>query len=411
MSTGIFTSSNLTQDLAKKSFAGMITRLMPNGVAPLFGLTSMLSTDTAVQPEHGFFTKTMLFPQMTDSGAGATAVAVLLTVLSTATLLPGMIMRVDTTGENIIINTINSGTTVSVTRGVGNVAAAAIAASTNMFQVGNAFEEASLRPNALIINPVRITNLTQIFRNTWAISDTIRATMMIAGDTNVQESRRDCAAFHAADIEKALFFGQKSQGVRNGQPFRTMDGLISIVQNAANYPSIYAGVANNFTAGGTTNYTQLEGFLDPVFNQATDPKIANERVLFVGGTAKKVLNNIGRLNGTYMMVDGQTGWGLQFSTFKTARGQFRVIEHPLFNTNASWAKMAVAVDLSTFNLAYLGDRKTQNKEFNSPDSTDMDVSDNGIDAVGGTLTTEVTCVVKNPPANSIIFGLTAAATG
>jgi len=407
MSVGLFTTSNLTQDLAKKSFAGMITRLMPNGTAPLFGMTSMLDSETAVQVEHGFFTKTMLFPQLVVSAAGQAAVDTVFTVASTATVLPGMIMRVDTTQENVIINSVISGTQVSVTRAVGNISAQAIAASVNLFQVGNAYEEASVRPNALIINPVRVTNLTQIFRNTWGISDTIRSTMMIAGDTNVAESRQDCAGFHAADIEKALFFGQKSQGTRNGQPFRTMDGLISIVQNAANYPAIYAGVPNNFTAAATTNYTQLEGFLDPVFNQATDPKVANERVVFVGGTAKRVLNNIGRLNGTYMMVDGATSWGLQFSTFKTARGTFRVIEHPLLNSNTSWAKMMIAVDLSTFRVAYLGDRKTQNKEFNM----DMDVADNGIDAVGGTLTTEMTCVVKNPPANSVVFNMTAAAAG
>lgn len=409
MSTGIFTSGQLTQDLAKKSFAAMITRLMPNGTAPLFGMTSMLASDTAVQVEHGFFTKTMLFPQLT-LGAAATLSDTTLTVLSTANVLPGMIMRVDSTGENVIINSVLSGTSVQVTRAVGTVAAAAISNSVNLWQVGNAFEESSVRPQSLIINPVRITNLTQIFRNTWAISDTIRATMMIAGETNVAESRQDCAAFHAADIEKALFFGQKSQGTRNGQPFRTMDGLINIVGNLSYYPSYYTA-ANVNTAGGTTNYTQLEGFLDPCFNQATDPKVANERVLFVGGTAKRVINNIGRLNGTYYIVDGQTNYGLQFSTFKTARGTFRMIEHPLFNSNTSWSKMAVAVDLSTFRVAYLGDRKTQNKEFNMPEAGDMDVVDNGIDAVGGTLTTEMTCVVKNPPANAIVYNLTAAAAG
>ena len=409
MSTGIFTTGQLTQDLAKKSFAAMITRLMPNGTAPLFGMTSMLASDTAVQVEHGFFTKTMLFPQLT-LGASAALGDTTLTVTSTANVLPGMIMRVDSTGENIIINSVISGTSVAVTRAVGTVAAAAISNSVALYQVGNAFEEGSIRPQSLVINPVRITNLTQIFRNTWAISDTIRATMMIAGETNVAESRQDCAAFHAADIEKALFFGQKSQGTRNGQPFRTMDGLINIVGNLSYYPSYYSS-ANNNTAGGTTNYTQLEGFLDPCFNQATDPKVANERVLFVGGTAKRVINNIGRLNGTYYIVDGQTSYGLQFSTFKTARGTFRMIEHPLFNSNTSWSKMAIAVDLSTFRVAYLGDRKTQNKEFNMPEAGDMDVVDNGIDAVGGTLTTEMTCVVKNPPANSIVFNLTAAAAG
>lgn len=406
MSTGIFGSANLTTDLAKKSFAGMITRLMPNGSAPLFGISSSLSSEIAVQTEHGFFTKTMLFPQMQLAAAVASASVDVFTVVSTANILPGQIFRMDENGENIIVNAVLSSAQVQVSRSVGPVVAAAITNSTFMYQVGNAYEESSLRPNSLIINPVRITNLTQIFRNTWAVSDTVRATMMIAGESNVAESKQDCAAFHAADMEKALIFGQKSQGSRNGQPFRTMDGLVSIVGDLTNYPSSYSA-ANVSTAGATTNYTQFEGFLDPCFNQTTDPKVANERVLFVGGTAKRAINNIGRLNGTYEMVDGQTSWGLQFSTVKTARGMFRVIEHPLLNTNPSWGKMALAIDLSTFKLAYLGDRKTQNKEFNA----DADANDNGIDAVGGTLTTEMTCVIKNPPANCIIYNLTAGAVG
>lgn len=407
MSVGILNTGLLTQDQAAKSFAGMITRLMPNGTAPLFGMTAMLSSEIAAQAEHGFFTKTMLFPQLTLSGAGQTATDTTFTVTSTINVLPGMLMRVDSTGENILINGILSPTQVAVQRAVGSIAAQAIAASINLYQVGTAFEEASLRPNALAINPVRVTNLTQIFRNTWAISDSARATKMIAGDTNVAENRQDCAAFHAADIEKALFFGQKFSGTRNGQPFRTMDGIYSIVSNLAYYPPSYSS-PNVTVAGGTTNYTQFEAAFDPCFNQATDPKVANERVMFVGGTAKKVINNIGRLNGTYYMVDGQTSWGLQFSTIKIARGTFRVIEHPLFNTNPSWSKLAIAVDLSTFNLAYLGDRKTVNKEFNMDES---EAADNGIDAVGGTLTTELTAVIKNPPAFGIMSNLTAGAAG
>jgi len=407
MSTGIFTTNNLTTDLARKSFAAMITRLMPNGSAPLFGLTSMLGEDTAVATEHGFFTKTMLFPQFQVSAAGQLAADTTFTVVSTAQLLPGQIHRIDSTGENVIINSVISATQVSVTRGVGSVAAAAIGANIYAYQVGNAYEEASLRPNSLIINPVRITNYTQIFRNTWAVSDTIRATQMIAGDTNVAESRQDCAAFHAADIEKALFFGQKTQGTRNGQAFRTLGGLIEITGTLGYYPS-YMSSVNITTAGATTNLTQLEAALDPVFNQTTDPKGANERTLFVGGVAKKVITAIGRLNGTYTLVDGQTSFGLQFSTFKTSRGTFRMIEHPLFNSNASWQKLAVAVDLASFNVAYLGDRKTQNKEFNQDGNC---AQDNGIDAVGGTLTTELTAVVKNPPANAVIYSLTAGAAG
>ena len=407
MSAGLFNTSNFTQDLAKKSFAGMITRLMPNGSAPLFGLTSMLPSETAVQTEHGFFTKTMLFPEMKLDGAIADGIANTFTVDTTANILPGMIMRVNSTFENIIVDAVLSATQVRVTRSVGSVAGAAIADNILLYQVGNAFEESSLRPNAQNIIPVRITNLTQTFRNTWAISESARATQVIAGETNVAESRQDAAAFHAVDIEKMLFFGQKSQSTRNGQPFRTADGLINIVGNLTYYPSSYAA-ANVFTAGATTNYTQLEGFLDPMFNQTTDPKGANERVLFVGGTAKLVINNIGRTNAQYQLVDGETNFGLSFSTLTLARGKCRIVEHPLFNSNSSWSKMAVAVDLATFRVAYLGDRKTQNKEFNL---SGKDAQDNGIDAVGGTLTTELTTVIKNPPANSVIYNLTASAVG
>jgi hypothetical protein len=408
MTTGIFNTSNFTTDLAAKSFAAMITRLMPNGNAPLFALTSMLSDETALQVEHGFFSKTMIFPEMKLDGAILDGIDTTWQVDSTANLLPGMIMRVDETGENIIIDSITDATNVVVTRGVGTVTPIAISDNVEVYQVGNAFEEASDRPLANNIIPVRVTNLTQIFRNTWSISGSAQSTHVIAGDSTDAESRQDCAALHAADIEKALFFGQKSQGTRNGQPFRTMAGLVAMVEDPTFYPPIYAGVVNSFTAGATTNWTQLLGFLDPVFNQATDPKGAAERVLFVGGSAKLVINEIGRLNGTYHLVDGQTNFGLQFSTLTTPRGKFRLIEHPLFNTNTSWAKMAVGVDLPTFRLAYLSGRKTQNKEFNTKGEI---ASDNGIDAVGGTLTTELTTVIKNTPANVVINNLTLAAAG
>ena len=405
---GIFNTKGLasTQNLTALSFDRMITRLMPNGTAPLFALTSYLNSETAVQVEHGFFAKSALFPYLVVTVAALISDTTL-TVDSTDNIVEGMVLQVgNTTNENVLVTAVTSDTSVNVQRAVGGTAAA-IPINTPAYMVGNAYEEASIRPVALNITPKRITNLTQIFRNSWAISDTVRATLTIAGDTTTSESKQDCAALHAQSIEAALFFGKKYEGVRKGQPFRTMDGLINIVSDINNYPASYS-VPNVWAAGATTNYTQLEGFLDPVFNQTTDPKVANERVLFVGGQARRVINNIGRLNSTYFIENGETEFGLQFATFKTARGTFRMIEHPLFNSNNVWSKMAVCVDLSSFKLAYLNGRKTQNKEFNNSGDTAQDF---GIDAVGGTLTTEVTATVKNPPANAIITGLTAAAQG
>lgn len=405
---GVFNTTGLsaTPDYKALSFSRMITRLMPQGTAPLFALTSYLKDETALQTEHGYFAKSAIFPFATLTAAIAPGDTTI-TVASTAMMVPGMVLRVDNvTGENIQVETVISGTDMTIRRGIG-AAAAPAASGVNLYSIGTAYEEASLRPLALNNQPVRMSNLTQIFRNTWANSDTVRATQVIAGDSIVSESRQDCAALHAQDIEAALLFSRKATGVRNNQPVRYMDGLISMISDIANYPTSYT-VPNVWAAGATTNYTQLEGFLDPCLNQTTDPKSASERVIFTGGAGRRVLNNIGRLNSTYYMENGQTSFGLQFSTIKTSRGTFQVIEHPMLNSNATWARNAIVVDLASINLAYLNGRKTQNKEFNMDGNV---AQDNGIDAVGGTLTTELTLLCKNVPANAVITNLTAAAVG
>lgn len=407
MAAGIFNSASYTADLAKKSFGAAITRLMPQGTCLLYGLTSMLGEEKAVATEHGFFTKTMVFPSVVTSVA-ANSTDTTITVVSTTNIVPGAVLRVESTKEILVVNSVISGTQLQVARGVGTVAAAAIGNTASIYQIGSAYEESSIRPQAKSIPPVRITNYTQIFRNTWGVSGSAAETEVIAGDSTVAENKEDCAAFHATDIETALFFEQKLNTIRNNQPFRKMDGLFNIIGTLSYYPPSY-GAVNVFAAGGTTNWTQLEGFLDPTLNQQTDPKTAKERTVFCGATAMKVINNIGRMNSQYQVNQNETEWGLRFSTFNTTRGTFHLIEHPLFNSNADWAKMAAVVDLSSIRVANLGNRKTQYKAFNA--KGEECAVDNGIDAQGGTLTSELTLIVKNPPANALITNLTAAAVG
>lgn len=406
--SGIFNSEQFTQDLVVKDFDSLITRLMPNGTAMLFGLTAMLKSETAVATEHGYFAKTLVFPGFVLT-ANIDATQQTLTVTTTEYLIAGQVHELFQTKENVVILQVLSQTQVLVQRGSGSTAQAINIASQNprAYMIGNSYEESSLRPNALAINPVRITNLTQIFRNSYAISGTAAAVATIAGNSDhVAENRQDAAHFHATSIEASLFFGKKSQGVKNGQPVRTMDGLVSIVGNLAYYPPSYSQPNISVANPNGTSANDLEDMLDPVFNQTTDPKIANERLLFVGGSAMKVINRIAMLNGEYKLVDGQSNFGLMFKTLTFSRGKFTIIEHPLFNTNQDWSKMAIALDISTFGVAYLAGRKTQDRMFNAAGNTVA--VDNGIDAIGGTLTTEMTALIRNPPANAVIYNLTKA---
>lgn len=392
------TTGNSPTDLNKKSYAGQFMRLFPNGPAPIWAILANMKTKTASQFEHGYYTKSMVFPEaQINNGAGYASGETAVVVDSTANLIAGMTMLNYRTNEIVLIASVDSATALTLVRGFGSTAAAAINDNDVFYQVGTAFEEASNRPASSIIMPTRVVNFTQIFRNTWAISDSLRATLTVAGDGNVAESRQDCSLFHSSDMEKAVVFGQKFSGTRNNKPIRTMDGVIESTRTFA--------AGNITTAGGTTTYDQLETALDPVFTYQTDPRIGNERWLFVGGAALKVINKIGRLSGQYQIVDGQTSFGLQFQSFKISRGTFRMVEHPLLNTNANWSKMAIAVDFTSMALAYLGNRKTKADDF----GIDGKNAQSGQDAVGGGLLTEMTLEAMNPYANGVVYNLTAAA--
>lgn len=399
MAVGLLSSASAPQNLNALSFAQAITRLMPNGTAPLFGLTSLLKDETASNIEHGYFSKTMIFPSVTST-AGDLVGATTLTVNAYTDIVPGDLILNERTGEVILVTATPTTTTLTVQRAVGTVAAAAINAADVMRTVGNAFEEGSVRPSAVAIIAARYINNTQIFRNSWAVTKTAAAIPQIAGSGYVSEGKQDCAALHAMAIEKALFFGQKFMGTRNGQPFHTMEGIVARVNAAA--------AGNVTTLGGTTNWTQFEAALDKTLETVTDPKGGNIRTMFVGGTARRVIHNIARLNSTYQITTNETGWGLQIDTIRTPRGTFEMIEHPLFNAYGGasmWAKMAVIADLNAFSLAYL--RKTSDAGYNAAGA----LVDNGVDAEGGTLTTELTCTIKNPAAFGVLYNFTAASAG
>lgn len=406
MSTaGIFNTSNFAPEQLTKSFANVIMTKFPGGQATLFGLTSRLKSTTAKQPQHTYYQEYMIFPSLKFTQAFPAAApgnVTTINVVNTDGIVPNQIFKVSSTDEDVMVVNVPGTTSVTIQRGVGLAPPTAALLGAEAYMTGNAFEESSLRPLAIALNPSPVTNLTQIVRNSWAVSGTTEASMQDVGEPQIAKSRKDAALFHAIDIEKAILFGERYEGVRNGQPFRRTDGLISVMKQYA--------PQNISIAGAQTTYDQLEAMLDSGFDITSDPGGPNDRLLLLGSQARKVLNTLGRYQGDYQIVDGQTSFGLQFSQFKIARGQFIMLEHPLFNTNPVWQKLAISVDLSSLSLAYLKGRKTQYRGFNSSLNGDAaETQDGGLDALGGTFTTELATEFRMPETNSVIWNLTSAA--
>lgn len=390
------------QDYLQKSFVGNMIRYQPAGMTPLYLLTSMMGTGRALNVKHSFFSKEMIWPKVQLNGAVAAAGTTAWTVDAYTNIVAGDILQplLQPLGEQVLVEATPTSTSLTVRRAFGTVAAAASYADDTVFvKVGNAFEQASVRPAPVAINPIPVENYTQIFRNSWALAGTAAAIKPIVGDELPAESKYDAGSLHSKDIETNLIFGQGFVGTRNNQQITKMDGVISQLQKYA---------AGNITAAGaTTNYTQLNAALDKVFDKAVNSRMGTERALFVGAQALRVINEIGRKNGTYQLVQGATEFGLQFKQFNTDRGTFKLIEHPVLNSNTTWSAMALAVDFTALKLAYLPGRETTHTGYGQ----DGRPVEDGLDAVGGTLLTEVTLENVNASAHALITGLTSGVAG
>lgn len=434
-------TGNLTKDMAAKSFATGVAMVMPGGEAPLFAMSGLAKKKTALQVEHGYWSKqydyasfvngTELLPAATEIVLGQTAdyptpslpvesnppqtdsdgiaLPVRGNIDDITRFVAGMIIRYQPStttqgsagynkAEAMLITNVNIATnTLTVVRGFQGTTALTIPVGATVIQVGTAFEEGSSRPNSLAVVAQRHLNNTQIFRNSWDVTGTLAAVQIAYGQDAVANNKGDCAHYHASDIEKAAFFSRISSTMLNGKPLHTMDGIEALIEKYA--------PGNLMGAGATTNYTQLAEMLNPLLNyKTTRSSNGNRRTIYCGGHAKHVLSEIGRKSGNYQLVDGQTNYGLAFSTFKTSRGTFDIVEHPLFNTNAQWSKMAVIADLSSFDFAYLAGRDTRHDQYNQ-----FGGLTDGKDAKGGVLTTELTIEMQNPFSWGIIYDLTAAA--
>ena len=395
--SGIFNTNLNPAELNAKSFAGTILRLFPNGSAPLFALSSQAGKSKAKASTHGYFSKTLSFVKTTSTVADA-AGATTMNVASTAGMTPFMVLMNTRTRENIRVLTIASGTTITVTRAFGRVAAAACTIGDNLIQVGTAFMEGSDRPTARQLSTVYIANYTQIFRNAWGLTDTARASLAGMGYSNIAESRKDCSMFHSIDAESAILFGQPKMDTSGSQPLHATQGIIDAIYQYA--PS------NVNAAGATTNYDQLVALVEEAWTYSTDASNPKMRAGFCDSTAMKVMHQIARLSGQVEIMQSETTFGMQFTKFKFYKGEINLIEHPLMNALQTAATGTLLVmDLPALKLAYMDGRDTIAEEYN----INGKVIPNGTDGVGGSLTSEFAVELINPYSCVYVTGLTAGA--
>lgn len=394
LATGLFNANTGNPaELNMRSFAGTVLRLFPNGSAPMFAMTSQSGRSKAKSSTHGYFSKTMSFLVIT-MGTTALVGDATLTWPSTTGVTAGMVFFNPRTRENVRVTAVNSSTEVAVTRAFGRVAAAAVNNADKWIHVGSAFEEGSNRPVARRLTTTHVPNYTQIFRNAWAITDTARASYAEAGISNIAENRKDCMMFHSVDIESAIIWGQPKMDTSGTSPIHATQGVLDAMEQYC--------PANTNAAASTTDYSEFVQLVEPAFLYATDMSNPKDRVGFGDATAIRVITDIGRKSGQVNIAQSETQFGMKFTSFQFYKGTISLIEHPLLN-GLSQSGMFLVMDMPALKLAYMDGRDTKPEEYGTGGQT----ADNGQDAQGGSLTTELAVELVNPYSCCVITGLTA----
>src|SRR3990172_4222502 len=406
---GLRDTDNFVADQRPKNWREAVMRLYPNGNAPLFALTSVMKKGQTDDPEYSWWEKKFPNQRLVLSG-NITDVATTLAITAGTDLTTGGALQVkagtvlyaEHTGELMLVTadpTVDTSIVVSrAFAGSTNLAITVATQNPHLLVVGTAHMEGVDTPTAISYNPTKRFSYTQIFRNSLDMTRTASKTRLRTGD-QVREAKRECLELHSVEIEKALWFGRRSEDLTGAQPRRTTDGIITVIARDA--------AANVIPRSGAAySMTLLETDMEAIFRFGSQEKMA-----YCGNLALLNIQRIIRLaTGTrYNIKAGDKEYGMNVSRIVTPFGVLVLKSHPLFNllTQVTGAYLGLISSMIVLDMAQL-----KYRPFVDADTKYLpDRQGNGIDGMKSEYLTECGLEIGHPQTHFHITGINTAAAG
>lgn len=365
---GMRGSGNFSADERPKSFRDMILFMQPNGMSPLFALTSRVKKVVKDDPEYSWWAEPQALVRLQVSAEAASGVTTLTVDSADPTsstlganygnashLKAGDILMVEPTsdsesftGEFVEVLSVLSDTTFTVKRGAAGTTPATIANDAQLLLIGSAYAEGTGAPQAVTRNPVKYSNLVQIFKDAYEITGTVNSTNFRTGDAWSNDKKRKTFD-HARAIELAMLFGKKYETTgSNGKPLRFMGGL-------------RAQISSETTHVFSSSITP-ESFLEnayKVFDYETPA--GDERIVFCGNEAANAMSQmVLNHSSTQVSWGAKVQWyGMNLREFIMPQGRFLMRTHPLLNRHPMYSKSMWIIDFASLAYVTLKGRDTK----------------------------------------------------
>lgn len=364
-----------------KNWREMILYLYPNGNAPLTAILSKMGSEKVDDPEFNWYTKTLSTQAGTITGvftnaalnaayAGATAVAgdTLYVKMAEADAKEFRIghqillrksdsVAVDKNAK-VTARTLagaNSYLTILLLE-ADNTTGDDISDATRCLVIGNINAEGAGMPDAISYDPVKISNLTQIFRTPLDITRTAKRTRLRTGDA-YKEAKREALEYHSIEMEKAFLWGIMTERTgANGKPERTTAGLIPTIKQYApnNVVDFRTWSTANHNADDWTENFAGEDFIDTqlevLFRYGNRQKLA-----LCGSGALLGINKLVKNRSDFTFTSETKDYGIQVVSWKTPFGEINLMTHPLFSFESSNRHSVVIFEPANLKFRYIDD--------------------------------------------------------
>lgn len=245
--------------------------------------------------------------------------------------IAGSVILFEATREVGLVTAV-SGDTLTVTRGVGTVDAAAgsVADDADVRNIGHAAGEGSAAPDAVMESNTEVWNYVQTFRKAVDFTGRALRTETLTQDERASQRMKKFLEMQE-DIEQAILFGARGADTVGGRRITTTGGV---------YEHVTTNVDN---VGGAISKARFNEFAQIAFAQGSSRK-----TMFAGPTVVEAIHEI--YEGNLRSRNGETAVGLTIREVLTPYGQIDMIVHR--GLRGDFASDAIVLDMPQVELRH-----------------------------------------------------------
>jgi hypothetical protein len=317
-------TDNVNQSTRKIDMVPTIKELEPDAT-PLTVLSTRMPSAPTGNPEFSWV-EDDLEPRFDaiNNGAGYASGATSVVVDNGAYFAPDELWKVTRTAEVVRVTAVATNT-LTIVRGIGSTAAA-IVDNDELMKIGSASAENALSREARSSNPVKVTNYTQITRDSVEASETWRGSDQFTRPDDWDRQIDKAMIEHKLKLENTWLHGTPSENL-TGAPLRTSGGALHFVQT------------NRTDMGGAMTETEFFGAFNAGFRYGNK----TAKLALVSRLVASVLQGypMGKLHTT----QNDNEYGLNITKFVSPHGTLNIVVHDMLE-GAVYGGYALVLDLS-----------------------------------------------------------------